>query len=51
MGDVEEQNAEELLNKYLKSIPASQNIASKIIEPSDLSNIYVEHIKEDAQQA
>ncbi len=49
VGDV--QNAEELLEKYLGSIPASVDIESNIKTPNALTQEYAEIIKEDANQA
>lgn len=51
VGDIEQNRAEELMNKYLKEIPAPTNIESKIPEPANIYNEYAELIKEDAQQA
>lgn len=51
VGDIEDNKAEELLNKYLKEVPENKMIESQISEPMSLANTYVEHLKEDAQQA
>ena len=51
VGDIEEQVAENLLNKYLGNLPTPKSVESQIPEPSELKNEYVELVKEDAQQA
>ena len=51
VGDIEDNKAEELLNKYLKEVSENKMIESQISEPMSLANTYVEHLKEDAQQA
>lgn len=51
VGDIEDNVAENLLNKYIGVLPSSKDVASEIANPQDLKNEYVELIKEDAQQA
>lgn len=51
VGDIDDKEAEILLNKYLKSLPESKDVQSNIETPDVLKNEYVELIKEDAQQA
>lgn len=51
VADLETDIAENLLNKYLSSIPGSQSIVHTIVPPAAVKNEYVELIKEDAQQA
>jgi len=48
VGDIE---AENLVEKYLGVIPASENFMSEIEKPEALKNEYAEIIKEDANQA
>ncbi len=51
VGDIEAEYAEQLLNKYLGSLPASTSTETEINVPNSVKNEYVELIKEDAQQA
>ena len=51
VGDIEQNVAEEFLNKYFATIPAPKDLDSNIEEPAKNSNEYAELIKDDAQQA
>jgi predicted Zn-dependent peptidase len=51
VGDVDDNNVESLLNKYLSNIPQSINADSLIPVPYPLTKTYVDYIQEDAQQA
>lgn len=51
VGDIDTNNAENILNKYLGELPAPTDEQSKIPTPKKLKNEYVELIKPDAQQA
>ena len=51
VGDIDDNFAENLLNKYLGELPKSENSVSEISKPNDIKNEYTELIKEDAQQA
>ncbi|MCQ2753680.1 MAG: insulinase family protein [bacterium] len=51
VGDLDENFAEKLLNKYLSDIPESKNIQSNILTPQVITSDAVELIKDDAQQA
>ncbi len=51
VGDIDTNNAENILNKYLGELPAPTDEPSKISAPEKLKNEYVELIKPDAQQA
>lgn len=51
VGDTDFEFAENVLNKYLSSLPESKDIDSEIATPNDIKNEYAELIKEDAQQA
>ena len=51
VGDIDFDKTKNILNQYLKNIPESKEIDSRIPEPQQIQNEYVEIIKEDAQQA
>lgn len=56
VGDIDDNYAENLLNKYLCELPKSEGVNpegvnSEISKPDALKNEYAELIKEDAQQA
>ena len=51
VGDINDKDAETLLNKYLAHFPAPKDVESLIPAPSPLHNEYAELVKEDAQQA
>lgn len=51
VGDIDNNDIENILNKYLENIPTSQNINTTISEPNFCNKTCVELIKEDAQQA
>lgn len=51
VGDVDFDNAKDLLNKYLSKIPAPSVCDSLIRKPEKLNKDYAELIKDDAQQA
>ena len=51
VGDIDENTAEQLMNKYLGIIPESKYIKSEIQEVTKTEREYVELTKDDAQQA
>ena len=51
VGDLDESNVINILNKHLSEIPEFVNVESEIKAPKPIKNDYVEYIKEDAQQA
>lgn len=51
VGDIEQEIAESLLNKYLNIVPPSKNSDLKLPKPQNIKQEYVEYIKDDAQQA
>jgi predicted Zn-dependent peptidase len=51
VGDVDDNNIEFMLNKYLSNIPQSLNADSLIPAPNQLTRTYVDYVQEDAQQA
>ena len=51
VGDIEENYAEELLNKYLGAVSSSKDTESSIPTPDSIKKEYAELIKDDAQQA
>lgn len=51
VGDLDESNVINILNKHLSEIPEFVNVESEIKAPKPVKNEYVEYIKEDAQQA
>lgn len=51
VGDIDFDNALDLLNKYLGQIPANKSINANIPIPEKIKQTYVEYIKDDAQQA
>ena len=51
VGDIDNIQVENLLNKYLGEIPTSKDIKSSIQKPNTIKKEYVEIIKNDAQQA
>ena len=51
VGDIDNKIAENLLNSNLGLLPDSKNIETEITTPKPIEKEYVEHLKEDAQQA
>ena len=51
VGDIDNLQVENLLNKYLGEIPTSKNIESSIQKPNAIKKEYAEILKNDAQQA
>jgi predicted Zn-dependent peptidase len=51
VGDIEQDKAIDLLNKYLQNLPAPVETETALSIPQNITQEYVEHIKEDAQQA
>jgi len=51
VGDIDLDTANNLLEKYIGTLPESVEIESKITVPNSITNEYVELIKDDAQQA
>lgn len=51
VGDIEEEQAKLILNKYFDGIPSSQDAEFQVEAPKNSGKKYVELIKDDAQQA
>ena len=51
VGDIDNEASENLLNSNLGLLPNSKNIETEITTPEPIEKEYVEHLKEDAQQA
>ena len=51
VGDIDSNEAENLLNKYFQNVPKTEDVNIDFAAPENINNDYVEYKKDDAQQA